>query len=375
LPVPDTVESRIANRQEFLEYLLRHEPLPIDSNSIIAAVARTHAPIWVPEALADARIPVFHETGLRCRSYVAVPLAYRDEQLGVMALTTGMGGSVLDESDFEIIKSIADQAAFALHSAQMFSQLADKKRLDHDLAVAQEIQRILLPSEAPELEEYQFSAINLPAAQVSGDYYDYIPVDDTRWGLAIADVSGKGVPASLIMAMCRSVLRSKAFGSTSPAQVLREVNRLLHPDIKEDMFITMVYVILDTATGEIRLARAGHELPLLCRRGSDLIETVQSPGMALGIDGGEIFDSSIQDVTLRLEPFDSLILYTDGINEAMDEEGQEFGKENLKEALKTCGHLSAANLISGVIERVRRFSSGHKQNDDITMAALQRRPK
>src|SRR5438045_8911093 len=120
----------------------------------------------------------------------------------------------------------------------------EKKRLDHDLEIARDIQRILLPSEAPAIDGFQISGINVPARQVSGDYFDYIQVDEERLGVAIADVSGKGVPASLIMAICRRVLRAQSPNNPSPADVLGKVNRQLYPDINDDMFISMAYLLL-----------------------------------------------------------------------------------------------------------------------------------
>jgi sigma-B regulation protein RsbU (phosphoserine phosphatase) len=239
--------------------------------------------------------------------------------------------------------------------------------------VAQEIQRILLPAHAPDLKEFAFAAVNLPAQRLSGDYYDFMQVDVDSWGLVIADVSGKGVPASIIMAMCRSVLRSKAPSQASPAQVLREVNRQLFPDIREDMFITMIYAVLNTRTGEFRLARAGHEAPLLCRQNGQIIETIQSSGIALGLDEGPVFDEVIQDAIIHLEPLDLVIFYTDGINEAVDDGGKEFGRENLKAAIKTAGTQGVDFVVQNIVERVRRFSSGHEQNDDITITGLQRK--
>src|SRR5205823_3067562 len=154
-------------------------------------------------------------------------------------------GAPFSPSDFVVFKSIAEQSAFALYNAIIYSEANEKKRLDHDLQIARDIQRILLPSEAPDVRGFEIGGINLPARQVSGDYFDYIKVDEERLGVAIADVSGKGIPASLIMAMCRSVLRSEARQNSSPAEVLRKVNRELYPDIKEDMFISMAYVIVD----------------------------------------------------------------------------------------------------------------------------------
>jgi sigma-B regulation protein RsbU (phosphoserine phosphatase) len=221
------------------------------------------------------------------------------------------------------------------------------------------------------VQGFNCAALNIPAQEVSGDYFDFIQIDEHRWGVAVADVSGKGVPASLIMAMCRSVLRSKAPGNASPAQVLREVNRQLYPDIREDMFITMLYLIMDKS-GSITLARAGHEAALWCKDHFKHIEAIQAPGMALGIDPGDVFDVVIQDVTVALDPLDTVVVYTDGINEAVDAEGNEFGQEQLKTVLQAAGPQSVDFLVKTIVDRVQSFSSGHPQNDDITLAAVQR---
>jgi sigma-B regulation protein RsbU (phosphoserine phosphatase) len=373
-PVPDQVADKLATRTEYLENLLRNEPLKAESEALLARVARSGKPVLIADATGDERFPSFREEGLRIRTYLAVPLHYRDEQLGVIALSNREDEKAFSLADFEIVKSVADQAAYSLHHAQVYSQLADKKKMDHDLRMAREIQRILLPADSPKAEAYEFHAVNLPAQQVSGDYYDFIRVDDVRWGLVIADVSGKGIPASLIMAMCRSVLRSKAVGCPSPAQVLRGVNRQIYPDIREDMFITMVYLVYHAETHELRVARAGHESPLFARQNFELIESIRCPGMALGIDSGEVFDDVIEEVVYELQPRDTIIVYTDGINEALDEHGQEFGREHIKEALKTVGPQGVQALVTNIVERVQRFVGGEPQNDDITVAALQRRP-
>src|SRR5204862_4980172 len=154
------------------------------------------------------------------------------------------------------------------------------------------------------------SSINCPALQVICDYFDYTRVDEHRLGVAIADVSGKGVPASLIMAICRSVLRSQAPQNPSPADVLKAVNRQLYPDIKEDMFISMAYLVVDFSVGSITLARAGHDAPLLYRRAQQTVEFIKSPGMVVGIDSGSVFDRITSDFVISLEQDDCLVLYT-----------------------------------------------------------------
>ena len=256
LKVDNIVADQLSTRPENLEAFLRLEAIPADSTSVIGEVAQTGKAVWAEQAELDERFPWFRQKNLQTETYMAVPLHYREEQLGVLALANREGGASFTKADFDLVQSVADQAAYSLQHAQIYTQLSEKKKLDHDIEVAREIQRILLPSKAPEVEGFNCAALNIPAQQVSGDYFDFIRVDENRWGVAVADVSGKGMPASIIMAMCRSVLRSKAPGNSSPAQVLREVNRQLYPDIREDMFITMLYMVLDNS-GKLTLARAG----------------------------------------------------------------------------------------------------------------------
>jgi phosphoserine phosphatase RsbU/P len=371
LKVDNIVADQLAAKAENLEAFLRLEAVPADSTSVIGEVAQTGLPIHAERADLDERFPWFRQKNLQTDTYVAVPLHYREEQLGVLALANRDEGKTFSKADFDVVKSVADQAAYSLQHAQIYTQLTEKKKLDHDIAVAREIQRILLPSSAPTVEGFNCAALNIPAQQVSGDYFDFIQVDAKRWGIAVADVSGKGIPASLIMAMCRSVLRSKAPGNLSPAQVLREVNRQLYPDIQEDMFITMIYLIVEPG-GKITLARAGHESAFWCRERFKHIEIVEAPGMALGIDAGDVFDEVIKDVTVELSPLDTVVVYTDGINEALDEQGNEFGQEQLKAVLQEAGPQSVDFLVKTIVDRVQNFSKGHPQNDDITLAAVQR---
>jgi len=232
----------------------------------------------------------------------------------------------------------------------------------------------LLPAEAPAINGFQISGINVPARQVSGDYFDYIRVDDKRLGVAIADVSGKGVPASLIMAICRSVLRAEAARNPSPADVLRKVNRQLYPDIKEDMFISMAYLILNhQSDGDgVTLARAGHDAPLLYKRQSQTITSIKSPGMVVGIDSGSVFDRLTTDFAVPLEREDCLVLYTDGVTEALNTEGDEFGLDRMAQSVRASATDGAQAIVKRVIEDVRNFTGSLPQNDDITLIAIRK---
>src|SRR3984893_14138238 len=269
-------------------------------------------------------------------------------------------------------KSIAEQSAFALLNAIILWEANEKNGLDHDLEIARDIQRILLPSEAPAVSGFEISGINVPARQVSGDYFDYIKVDEQRLGVAIADVSGKGVPASLIMAICRSVLRSQSANNPSPADVLRKVNRQLYPDIKEDMFISMAYIILDHARNGVTLARAGHDAPLLYKRASQTVTPLKPPGMVVGIDSGNVFDRITGDFPVPLERDDCLVLYTDGVTEALDTDGNEFGVERTIESVRASADHGAQAIIARLIDDLRNFVGWQPQNDAITLIAIRK---
>ena len=301
------------------------------------------------------------------------PLAYGGRKIGVLGVTGHTGGSVFSENDFEVFKSVAEQSSFALGSALIHQSAHEKKQLDQELKNASEIQKILLPSSPPNLEDFSVSAVNYPAKIVSGDYFDYIPIDDTHYGIVIGDVSGKGIPASLIMAACRTVVRVKAGNVHSPAAVLDSVNRFLFADIREDMFVTLAYVILETNSNRVTMARAGHDQPLLYRKADDTIETLQQSGLAVGIDEGDVFARVTKDRTFEMESGDTLLLYTDGATEALDRNGAEFGLEPLELALRESAGEGAPAVIARVADDLRRFLGDIPQNDDITLIALQKR--
>src|SRR5437868_4604674 len=367
--VPPHILQQASVTPVALESFLRLHSI-MAGEGLLGRVWQTGQPVCLNELSEAPELAKLRESPLATASIMAAPLLYGKQNMGVLALGNGRMGAPFSQSDFVVFKSIAEQSAFALYNAIVYSEAGEKKRLDHDLEIARDIQRILLPSEAPALPGYDISGINVPARQVSGDYFDYIKVDDRRLGVAIADVSGKGVPASLIMAICRSVLRSQATNNASPADVLRHVNRQLYPDIKEDMFISMAYVILDPANNHVTLSRAGHDAPLLYNRSSQTVTPLKPRGMALGIDSGSVFDRLTIDFDVSLERDDCLVLYTDGVTEALDAEGYEFGLERTVQSVRASAMHGASAIITRVIDDVRNFSGSQPQNDDITLIAI-----
>ena len=370
--VPQNILQQAAAAPIALESFLRLHTIGA-GEGLIGRVWQTGQSVCLTEFSEAPELAKLRGSAFGSASIIAASLRYGNQDLGVLALAQGPIGQPFSQGDFVVFKSIAEQSAFALYNAIIYSMANEKKRLDHDLEIARDIQRILLPSEAPAINGFQISGLNAPARQVSGDYFDYIQVDEERLGVAIADVSGKGVPASLIMAICRSVLRAEAARNPSPADVLRKVNRQLYPDIKEDMFISMAYLILNhQRDGGITLARAGHDAPLLYKRQSETVTPVKSPGMVVGIDSGNVFDRLTTDFAVPLERDDCLVLYTDGVTETLNLDGDEFGLERMMQSVRASATNGAQAIVRKIIEDVRDFTGSVPQNDDITLIAIRK---
>jgi sigma-B regulation protein RsbU (phosphoserine phosphatase) len=288
----------------------------------------------------------------------------------VLAITRSGAGEPLGLAQFNTFKALAEQSAFSLFDAFLHHEAADKKQIEKDLTTANEVQRILLPSKPPVIDGYDVAGMNLPARYLSGDYFDYIPLDADRWGVVIADVSGKGVPAALLVAMTRTALRLLAAGDLPPAEVIRRLNAQLYPDIREDMFISLALVVLDRRSGEVRLVRAGHDAPLLYRAKDGSVTKVNPPGMAVGIDSGSAFNRVTNDFSLVLGPGDCLILYTDGVSEALDRNGEEFGLEAMIRSVQASASQGAAGIVHRVSSDVKAFIGDQPPHDDITLISI-----
>jgi PAS domain S-box-containing protein len=246
---------------------------------------------------------------------------------------------------------------------------------EREAQTAREVQYHLLPNVYPNIDETEVGALYFPSRFVGGDYYDFFEVDKRRWGFAIADVSGKGAAAALIMAACRTALRIKATSRVkdSPAAVVREVNRLIQPDMPNAMFISLVYGILDLDTRVFTFCRAGHEPPLVIRHDSDETLTLRPGGMAIGLDPGPIFDELLEESSVNLRPRDLLVLYTDGITEAASGTGEEFGRNRLVATLRS-GEDRRLKLVKMLLnEALESFAPDLAGADDRTLLMVRPR--
>jgi len=249
----------------------------------------------------------------------------------------------------------------------------EREARERDLQVAREVQNHLLPRVYPDISEVEIDTLYTPSRLVGGDYYDFFPVGERRWGFAVADVSGKGTAAALMMASCRTALRVKAQGGWNPATVLRMVNYIVQPDMPEAMFISLVYGILDLDTNVFTFCRAGHEPGLVIRARDGEVLTLCPSGMALGLDPGPLFDETLEEASIALEPHDVLVLYTDGITETADDLGREFGRERLADVLGATQGQPLAEIHHAVDRALVDYTINAPAADDRTLLLVRPR--
>ncbi len=244
---------------------------------------------------------------------------------------------------------------------------------ERDLRVAGEIQQHLRPRVFPDITEVEIEALAASSMLIGGDYYDVLPVSGRSWGFVVADVSGKGAGAALMMAECRATLRLCAAGELSPAAVLRRVNRAIQPDMRPGMYIALFYGILDLDTNRLRFCRAGHEPALLLRRGTMTPELLPGGGLALGLDEGSLFDEMLEEREVEMQSGDLLALYTDGITEACNPKGEEFSRDRLATALQKHEERPLAEVARKVDRYVRNFCALAPRHDDRTLLLVRPR--
>ena len=365
------IATASANPSSVLNYM-RLQSAP-GAGSLLGDVFSRQTSEHVPDLGQDARLSGGGQNPLQAGTATLVgPLISGNRKLGVLAVTLPNEERHYDSNDLEVFTAIAEQSAFALASAVAHMEMQNKRKLEAELHTAGEVQRILLPSEEPRLRGYTVSGRNRPAKILSGDFYDYVRPDFHRFGVIVADVSGKGFPAALIAATCRSSLQAHAQAEASPSAVLSAVNRQIFNDIREDMFISAIYFVFEEGNPTIRLSRAGHPLPLVWRKATGHVESISSPGLGLGIDAGEVFDRVTKDVAFNLEPGDCMLVFTDGVTEAENAEGDEFGEERLKQILTDFAEGSTDALVDEVTRAVSEFCGKNPPSDDVTLVALKR---
>ncbi|MDD1686365.1 SpoIIE family protein phosphatase [Methanoregula sp.] len=243
---------------------------------------------------------------------------------------------------------------------------AEKERFAKELEIAKGIQQSFLPDCAPEIAGIELVAKNVPALEVGGDFYDFIPVAKDRWGLVIADVSGKGVPAALFMALSRTLIRASTLVNADPALSIAHANRMIYEDSKSSMFVTLFYAVLDARAMTLDYVNAGHNPPLLLKDGALAVRLLKAKGIALGV----IDEVDLQSVKVDLKPGDVLVLYTDGVTEAINNNDEEFGEERLFQVISANRNRPAQEIMDQILAAITAHAGDHLQYDDITIMVL-----
>lgn len=291
--------------------------------------------------------------------------AYLAESFSKMASVIRSQQTALQEANTSLEQRVQER------TAELRRTTAEKERIGSELRIASEIQKSILPRTFPpfpDRADFEIYATTIPALEMGGDFYDFFLIDDKRLGVVIADVSGKGVPAAIFMAVSRSLLKATALASVSPSECLEHVNRLLCPDNESAMFVTVFYGILHTETGELEFSNGGHNVPYII--GRDRLVPVGAPsGVALGI----VDDARYQTSRISINAGETLVLYTDGVTEAMDTQNRLFSTPRFEQTIQRLTDQRPIDLLTKLVEEVQAFSRGAVQADDITLLAMQYR--
>jgi serine phosphatase RsbU (regulator of sigma subunit) len=298
----------------------------------------------------------------------AVPIAVKEALYGVMLIEEAPGGLRFRARRLEIITGIAQQAALAIQNDLLQKEMVVRERLETEVQLARQIQQTFIPETLPQFTEWELAARWKTARQVGGDFYDVFDLPNRRLGLFIADVADKGVPAALFMVLTRTLVRAAVTELESPAKAMRRVNELLIPDTKQGMFVTAVYAVLDMDKNELTYVNAGHNPPLWVKCEGE-VERLTRTGVALGAAEEARFEQRV----IPLEKDDSLLLYTDGLTESFDLDGEFFGEARLIEAIRSNLCSSASDLLDVVEKSLLNFVKDMPPADDLTMLVLRRR--
>jgi sigma-B regulation protein RsbU (phosphoserine phosphatase) len=326
---------------------------------IVGWVAKNVEPVIVDDVTGDTR---YLNARDRTRSEIVVPLMVDSKIVGVLNLESDhLDAFTLD--DLYLLKTFGSQAAISIERAKLHKEILAKRRLEAEVELARRIQVTFLPEVLPDIPGYDVSAINLSSEEVSGDYYDVIGVAPGQWGIVIADVFGKGIPAALVMASFRASLLAEIRNNYAISTIMSKVNRLIWESVEPERCVTACYGVLDSAARVLTYSNAGHLFPLVVQRGG--VRRLEKGGLLLGA----IRHGSYEEEQVYLEQGDLLLFFTDGLTEAEDSSGEPFGEERLIEAAQAAIDLPCNDIVKQIHKEILDFS-GSRLADDFTLVTL-----
>jgi len=332
--------------------------------SLTGWMLKNQKPLLINNITTDERFSgISLETG-KIKSVLSVPLKVKNKMIGLISLFNKRGEGFTPE-DQRLLSIIAIQSAQTIENARLYEEERKLLALEEDLKIARHIQQSLLPKENPTIEGIEIFGLSIPAKQVGGDYYDFIQIDAYHLGIAIADVSGKGTPAALLMANLQAGLRGQALITPSVKETVTKVNFMLSRFIDIDKFVTLFYGILDIKNKTLTYTNAGHNFPFLLARDGNL-RKLEKGGIILGMLDSFVYEEE----TVQLNPHDLMLLYTDGLTEAMNQRDEMFEEERLLRLLKDNQEISAEKLSQKIVDSVLSFQGNLPQGDDMTLVLV-----
>ncbi len=324
-------------------------------------VAETQKSLIVSNVKEDPR---YIEARVESKSGIVVPMVSQKRIIGVFSLESDELNAY-DEEDLYLLEAFASLAAISLERARQHEEILEKRKLEEELAIAKRIQQSFLPRKKPQLPGFDISGVNIPSETVGGDYYDFIPIIENQLGIAIGDVSGKGIPAALIMASFRASLIAEIRNNYAIRSIMFKVNNLLFESTASDIYVSAVYGVLDTKNKIFTFVNAGHNAPILrCATGK--MEYLIEGGIALGM----FENSKYEERALSLNPGDILVFYTDGVTEAKNEKEEEFGTRRLKQIIDESQKSDAHQILKNIYQAIKDFTGDLPQADDLTMIVI-----
>ena len=363
-PVRKELWSKVLKGKNLVEIRL-----PIGTG-IAGYVAKSRKTVNLRDASKDKRFFSGFDarTGFQTKTMLCMPMRDRKGKIiGVFQILNKRNG-VFTREDEVFLEAFSDHAAIAIETARLHQDIVEKERIEKELEIAGHIQRRLLPKVLPSLDGYQLDAVARPTKLVGGDFYDFVPLEDGKYAIVIADVSGKGVPAALLVSTFHASLHAFISGETNLARIVGRLNGVIFENTVAERYITAFMGILDPRGGTLTYVNAGHCYPFVFRSQEVSITPLEATGMPLGVFAGVGFEQ----VTQKLEPADFLVLYTDGVTEAMNSSSEEYGEERFRLAMVGQSDQSASGFLGGIVADVEKFVSGEPQSDDLTMVVLKR---
>jgi sigma-B regulation protein RsbU (phosphoserine phosphatase) len=317
----------------------------------------------------DSRLGGSEAAGPDLTSLLCVPLLVKNRLIGILAVCNKKEGAKFTDEDARLLSIVAMQSGQVLENARLYEQERLKMEMDKDLIAAHEVQMYLLPRQLPQVPQFEFAAVSLPALEVGGDFYDFISLDEKTYEIILADVAGKGLPAALLASLGKGVLFAQALQHRSPKVQIRNGNFILRGSLPRKSFITMMVAVIDTESREVTIANAGHCFPLLYRAATKTAEFIQVKGMPFNFTE----DILCEESSIQMEKEDFLVIYSDGVLEAQNPPGDFFGKERLCELVVQCAGCSAGLLLQKIIDEIKLFAGNAAQSDDITLVVMKAR--